>query len=432
MKNYFHSIKGMHDYLPSDVFIWNYIKKIFSEILNSYCFNEIKIPILEETRLFQQAIGKDTDVIKNEMYSFLDKKCKSLTLRPEGTVGCVRLIIEHFLLHQTKKQKLWYCGEMFRYEKPQKGRFRQFYQIGAEVFGLENTAIELELILLIQKIWKILGVSQYLVLEINSIGSIQDRLLYEKFLVDFLNKHINNLDKYSLFHLKNKPLGILDSKNIQVQEILSKAPILNQYLNQKSNEKFKKFCKLLNIMNVKYTINNYLVRGLDYYNDIVFEWKSSAIGSQSTICAGGRYDKLMKKIGGPDTPAVGFAVGMERLILLLKILKKTPNFSNYIDIEIFFLEKSLKIEAIKLAEEIRNKFNMLKIQIDFFNNSIIKKFRCANKLNVNVVLLIGKKEFSEGNVTIKILKTHHQECILRTRILEKLYFIFKDKIQTTM
>lgn len=427
MENYIKSVKGVHDYLPNDVFQWNYVKKKFSTILNSYCFNEIKLPLLEETKLFQRAIGKNTDVIEKEMYSFLDKNGRSLTLRPEGTVGCVRSIIEHSLLHAVKEQKLWYCGAMFRYEKPQRGRYRQFYQIGAEIFGLKDPEVELELIILIKRCWKLLKISKYLTLEVNTIGSIKERLVFEKNLVSFFKMHINSLDKDSLIRFKNNPLRILDSKNIAITQLLKKAPVLHNYLNDKSIVNFEKFCKLMDDMDIKYIINKNLVRGLDYYNDIVFEWKSNALGAQNTICAGGRYDKLAKQLGGPNIPAVGFAIGIERLLLLMKKLKKFPICVKIIDIEIFCLEEYLKIEAIKLAEEIRSRFIDLKIKINFVFGNIKKQFKRANKLNVSIVLIIGQIELQSKSVTMKVLQNSYQELVLRTKITERLsYFLKKN------
>lgn len=428
MDNFIKSIKGVHDCLPSNVLIWNHIKNVISTILNSYCFNEIKLPILEETRLFQRAIGKNTDVIEKEMYSFVDKNGKSLTLRPEGTIGCVRSIIEHSLLHTIKEQKLWYYGAMFRHEKPQKGRYRQFHQIGVEVFGLKDPEIELELIMLTKRFWKLLNISKYLVLEINTIGSVKERFTYEQSLRNFLKKNISYLDEESLVRLNNNTLRILDSKNIIIKELLKTAPILQSYLNNKSINNFEKFLKLMDYMGIKYIINQNLVRGLDYYNDIVFEWKSNALGTQNAICAGGRYDSLVKQLGGTDVPAVGFAIGIDRLLLLMTILKKSPSFINVIDVEIFFLEEDLKIEAIKLAEEVRTAFKKLKIQVDFLCGNIKKRFKRANKLNVSIVLIIGNTEINTKSVTIKVLKNNYQERVPRTKIIKKLSHLFEQKI----
>ncbi|BBI01236.1 histidine--tRNA ligase [Buchnera aphidicola (Nipponaphis monzeni)] len=427
MKTYINSLKGMHDILPKNIFLWNYIERQFKKILNNYCFNEIKIPILEESKLFQRTIGYGTDIIEKEMYSFEDKSGKQITLRPEGTVGCARLIVENNLLHCNKEQKLWYRGPMFRREQPQKGRFRQFHQIGVEVFGFTKPEVELELIMITKRFWEILNIYDNLTLEINTVGSFKDRMLYEKILVSFFQQYKNVLNKNVLLQLSNNPLKILDSKDSTVQKILQESPNLQDYLNDDSIEYFKDVCCLLEKMNIKFVINKHLVRGLDYYNDVVFEWKSNLLGAQKTICAGGRYDELIQKIGGYSTPAAGFAIGIERLILLIQTLNLDNNITNVhniIDIGIIFIEPCLKIESVKIAEEIREEFPNLRVKSNFFNKSIKKKFQYANKINVYLILLIGLQEFNSKCVVIKNLKTNNQESVPRKNLLKKLHTFF--------
>jgi len=347
------SIRGIHDYLPKEIILWNYVEKIIKKILFSYCYNEIRLPILEYTKLFKHTIGNITDIVEKEMYSFEDRNNNKLTLRPEGTVGCARANIQHHLLND-REQRLWYLGPMFRYERPQKGRYRQFYQMGVEVFGLKGPDIDVELILLTKNFWRTLGIEKYLILEVNSIGSIDIRNKYKKDLVRFLKTNESFLDKDSKYRLDTNPLRILDSKILSTQILLKNGPQLNHYLDENSSIYFKKLCYFMSNLGISYTINNNLIRGLDYYNDTVFEWKTNKLGAQDTICAGGRYDHLIEKLGGPKTPAIGFAIGMERLILLIKAVSSFM-IPYFIDIYVLVFDDSFKLNAIKLSELIRSK-----------------------------------------------------------------------------
>lgn len=415
------SIRGMHDYLPKEIMIWNHVETILKKILFSYCYNEIRLPILEYATLFNNTIGNTTDIITKEMYSFEDRSKKKLTLRPEGTVSCARANIQHKLLNN-KAQKLWYLGPMFRYERPQKGRYRQFYQMGVEVFGLKGPDIEIELILLTARFWKKLGIDKYLILEINSIGSINIRHKYKKDLVKFLKKNKSLLDDDSKKRLDTNPLRILDSKNPSTQILLKNGPKLNHYLDENSSIFFKKLCCFMSDIGIPYTINNNLIRGLDYYNDTVFEWKTNKLGSQNTICAGGRYDKLIEQLGGPKVPAIGFAIGMDRLILLIKkVSSLILPFS--IDVYILIFDDSFKLDAIKLSELIRNKLPALKVMTNFYEINITKQFRLANKHNSRVALLLGPKEKEKKSILMKDLTNKTQKIVLKTELINELSFL---------
>ncbi|QCI17107.1 histidine--tRNA ligase [Buchnera aphidicola (Aphis helianthi)] len=424
MNKQINSIRGMHDYFSEDLDIWNKLKKIFKQVLNSYSYEEINLPILEKTEIFQRAIGDVTDIIEKEMYSFYDKKGNSLTLRPEGTVGCVRSIIQNNLLYK-KKLKFWYLGPMFRYERPQKGRYRQFYQLGVEVFGLKTIDIDLEIILLTNRLWKILGIDLHLMLEINSIGSQLDRIRYQKELVLFLEKNKSFLDEESKKRLYSHPFRILDSKNLNVQHILKKAPLLNKYINEKSLIKFNNLCKMINSYGIKYKYNPNLIRGLDYYNDTVFEWKSHRIGSQNTICAGGRYDSLVQDLGGIKTSAIGFAIGIERLVLLMKSLNIFSIQTEQINIYIIFIGEENKIHAINLSEEIRDIYPHLKIFVSFSNCSLSKKIKHAVESLSRIVILIGSNEIKKKCYLIKELSTQKEFYLIKNELMLKINNIFK-------
>ncbi|WP_343128001.1 histidine--tRNA ligase [Buchnera aphidicola (Takecallis taiwana)] len=387
MNYFFQSIKGMHDYLPEHTIIWNKIENIFKKILYSYGYFEIKLPILEKTTLFQASIGDMTDIVSKEMYSFNDKNNHSMTLRPEATTSCVRSVIQNKLLYH-QKQKLWYYGPMFRYERPQKGRYRQFYQFGLETFGFLNLDIELELIILINKLWIQLGITHAITLEINSIGLFSERTRYQIELLNFLKQHTSICDKNLVKQYHKNPLRILDSKNENIQRMLLKAPNLIDFINKKSRSRFEKLCNLMIELNIPYTINYKLIRGLDYYNDTVFEWKSNCIGSQNAICAGGRYDTLVKRLFGPDTPAVGLAIGMDRLVLLVKSLNIFSINNITTDIYIFFNNQSIINRVIFISEKIRHEFPKLKILLEFQSKQINKILNNMKKYSTKIILFI--------------------------------------------
>ncbi|WP_343190479.1 histidine--tRNA ligase [Buchnera aphidicola (Mollitrichosiphum nigrofasciatum)] len=413
------SLRGMNDILPKNLYFWwCKIENVIKEIFTSYCFNEIRTPILEQTNLFNRTIGQDTDINK-EMYSFNDKNNFSITLRPESTASCVRSVIENDLLYE-KILKLWYYGPMFRYERPQKGRFRQFYQIGAEIFGLEGSEIELEILLLINRIWKKLNVCNFLTLEINSIGFLKERIKYIKDLKNFFKKNIQYFKKANIHKFKFNSLRILDSKNNVIKKILSKAPLLKDYLGEISINNFNNLCIMLKKFNIPYNINYNLVRGLDYYNNIVFEWKTKTLGTQDTVCSGGRYDTLFKQLGNKDhVPAIGFAIGMERLVMLYKNIKTKKKKT--INIFICFIKNRNKLSAIKLSEYIHNIFPNLSITIHS-NNYLFNQKKNISKFNIHLLIFIGDKERRNNYITVKICKQNQRVVVFSKNI----YFFIKN------
>ncbi|XBC41004.1 MAG: histidine--tRNA ligase [Buchnera aphidicola (Nurudea yanoniella)] len=414
----------MHGYTPEKILIWQYIENSLKKILNNYNYREIRFPIIEKTELFTCGIGNITDIVEKEMYSFQDKKNNNITLRPEGTIGCMRICIENGLLRHTE-QKLWYLGPMFRYEKPQFGRYRQFHQLGIESFGLLEPSIDFEIILLIQRIWKTLNISQYISLELNTIGSINDRINYKKSLYSYFKKYEFFLDNDCKRRLYTNPFRILDSKNHDMQEIINNAPVLIDYISDSSLKHFEKLCTFLTSINIPYLINYKLVRGLDYYNNTVLEWTANTLLSKNTICAGGRYDYLSQSLGVSFVPAIGCAIGMERLVLLLESLK-TIQYSQYsIDIFVIFSHRNIELNAIKLSENIRTEFPKKRIQINFLNGNIKKQFKKANKLGARIVLLLGTIEISNKTILMKDLKFNTQKTFLIINIIQELKLFFK-------
>lgn len=424
MDHKFQSMRGIHDYLPKEIYIWNYIENAVKKILKNYCYSEIRIPIMEKTVLYKKTIGSVTDIFEKEMYSFIDLGGNKISLRPEGTAGCVRACVENGLLHN-QVQKLWYLGPMFRYERPQKGRYRQFYQFGVETFGLFGIEIDLELILITVRLWKKLNILNELKLEINSIGSKTSRSLYEADLKSFLHKNKLFLDKKSILRMYRNPIRVLDSKDENTQKILKDAPVLKNYLDNISVFRFKNLCSFLDELKIKYEINNNLVRGLDYYNDTVFEWKTdNNLESKKTICAGGRYDKLVENISGKFVPAMGFAIGMERLILTYKSLSiiKKINANSRLDINIIISE--LDSEYLKLVESIRNYFSNLKIKINFLKINKKKEFKFLNNTTISIVLLILKKNKKSKKIILKNFRNGESKIIFYKDVKKILKSIF--------
>lgn len=425
MNHIIQSVKGMHDYTPKKILIWQYIESILKRNLTSYNYQEIRFPIIERTELFKYGIGNITDIVEKEMYSFQDKKSNSLTLRPEGTIGCMRSCIKSGLLRKHSEQKLWYLGPMFRYEKPQFGRHRQFHQCGIESFGFLDPSIDFEIILLVQRILKNLNISRYVNLELNTIGSINDRMNYKKSLYLHFKKHEFLLDTDCKRRLYTNPLRILDSKNNAMTEIIDTAPVLINFVSDDSLEHFEKLCKFLKKIKIPYSINYKLIRGLDYYNKTVFEWTSEKFTSKHAICAGGRYDYLSQSFGAPFIPAIGCAIGIERLILLLESLEKTWYPENFIDIFVIFSHKNIELYAIKLSENIRTAFPCRRVQVNFSNGNIKKQFKKANKLGARIVLLIGTIEVQNKTVLMKDLKFNTQKTFLIINVIQELKWFFE-------
>ncbi|CAI1029118.1 histidine--tRNA ligase [Serratia proteamaculans] len=413
------AIRGMNDYLPEETALWQRIEGILKQVLSGYGYSEIRLPIVEQTPLFKRAIGEVTDVVEKEMYTFDDRNGESLTLRPEGTAGCVRAGIEHGLLYN-QEQRLWYVGPMFRYERPQKGRYRQFHQLGAEVFGLQGPDIDAELVLLSARWWKALGISEHVKLELNSIGSLEARANYRNALVAFLEQHQDKLDEDCKRRMYSNPLRVLDSKNPEVQALLNDAPRLSEYLDEESKAHFEGLCELLAQAGIPYTINERLVRGLDYYNRTVFEWVTTSLGAQGTVCAGGRYDGLVEQLGGRATPAVGFAMGLERLVLLVQAVNPEFKAAATIDVYVISSGAGTQSAAMQLAERVRDAAPQLKLMTNYGGGNFKKQITRADKWGARVALILGENEVAAQQVVVKDLRSGEQETLAQSEVAVRL------------
>jgi histidyl-tRNA synthetase len=359
--NKIQAIRGMNDVLPEQSAQWQYVENIARELLAAHAYREIRFPVLEQTQLFKRSIGEVTDIVEKEMYTFTDRNGDSLTLRPEGTACCVRAAEQHGLLYN-QTQKLWYMGPMYRHERPQKGRYRQFYQLGVETFGMAGHDIEAELLLLCTALWRRLGVTQHLKLELNNLGSSEDRARFGQALRDWLLPRREQLDADSQRRLDSNVLRILDSKVPETQELLKDAPRLDQYVSAAPREDFQRLLQTLQDAGIDYTLNPALVRGLDYYNGLVFEWTTDQLGAQATVCAGGRYDTLSRQLGGTDTPAVGFAMGLERLLLLIEAAQAWPaSLASQVDVYLAVVGEGVRTQALLLADALREALPRLRI-----------------------------------------------------------------------
>lgn len=400
------AIRGMNDCAPTESPLWQWVEQQVRTVLQSYGYAEVRMPIVESTPLFARAIGEVTDVVSKEMYSFWDND-EQLTLRPEGTAGCVRAAIEHGWIYNNE-QRLWYMGPMFRHERPQKGRYRQFHQAGVEVFGIPNAEIDAELILLTARLWKALGIDQHVGLEINSIGSLDARKQYRSALVEFLQQHKELLSEEEKERLEKNPLRILDSKNQELQKILDKAPKLLDYLDEDSKQHFARFCSLLDAAGVQYVINPKLVRGLDYYNKTVFEWVTNALGAQGTVCGGGRYDGLVEQLGGHATTGVGFAMGLERLLLLVQQVNPNIELPAAVDIYLIHQGEGTTEASFQLAEKLRSALPQQRIMLHCSGGNFKKQFKRADKLGAKFALVIGEAELAQQRVVLKNLMEGNQ------------------------
>ena len=397
------SIRGMNDLLPGDSACWQYLESSIFKLLSQYGYREIRFPLLESTDLFKRTIGEVTDIVEKEMYSFDDRNGDSLSLRPEGTAGCVRACEEHGLIFN-QVQRLWYQGPMFRHERPQKGRLRQFQQIGVEVFGLDGPDIDAELILMISQLWQILGLADSVTLQLNSLGTAQSRDAYREALVSYLEEKKDQLDEDSQRRLHTNPMRILDSKNPEIQLLLDKAPDLHDFLDDASLQHFEKLCLILDTLGVPYVINKRLVRGLDYYGKTVFAWVTSLLGSQGTICAGGRYDGLVEQLGGKSTPAIGLAMGVERLALLLDVAATLPDsIARQVDAYLIPVG-DVGIKVLELGQMIRRSCPALRLQNHCGGGSLKNQMKKADKSGAIVALIVGEDEVAEGNLTVKFLR----------------------------
>ncbi len=393
-------IRGFNDILPIDIHKWQYLESKIKNILQSYNYYEVRLPILEKSELFHRSVGVSSDIVSKETYDFTDRSGYSLTLRPEGTAGCVRMVVENNLTNRGLTQKLWYCGPMFRYERPQQGRYRQFYQLGVEAYGFDSLAIDLEMLSISWNLFKKLDISSDISLDLNCLGSNDNRKEYTKALLEYLQPFHDELDADSIKRLDKNPFRILDSKVPQTQKIIKDAPKLVDFIDTEELEKFHKTCDYVKSLGIKYKVNNNLVRGLDYYSGLVFEWTTDKIGAQSAICAGGRYDTLIENLGGQKTPAIGFAIGLERLLLLLDILGKLPADKPSCDVYAVLDEKYLT-ESLLLIETLRNELAGLSFNLDLKMGSMKSQLKKANKSGAKIAIFIGEEELAKKVVTIK-------------------------------
>lgn len=399
------AIRGMNDILPEQTPAWRYLESTFASLLDAYGYREIRLPILEFTELFARGIGEGTDVVDKEMYTFRDRNDESLTLRPEGTAGTVRAVLEHGMTGGGQVQKLWYTGPMFRYEKPQKGRYRQFHQIGVEVFNLPGPDIDAELIALTWRLWKRLGLADSVSLQLNSLGSSEARAVYRDALVAYLQERFDQLDEDSQRRLTTNPLRILDSKNATTQALLADAPTLADYLDDESKAHFEGLKARLDAMGITYQINSKLVRGLDYYGRTVFEWVTDKLGAQGTVCAGGRYDGLISQFGGKPTPGVGFAMGVERLVLLLETLDLIPSeLSAPAHAYLLAFGEPAEQAGIALAERLRDEVPGLRLIVNAGGGSFKSQFKKADKSGAAYALILGDDELTGRVIGCKPLR----------------------------
>ncbi|RUO68469.1 histidine--tRNA ligase [Idiomarina ramblicola] len=410
MANTIQAIRGMNDLLPEQSPAWQQVEAVIRRVAASYGYSEIRMPVLESTQLFKRSIGEVTDIVEKEMYTFDDRNGESVTLRPEGTASCVRAGNQHGLLYN-QIQRLWYMGPMFRYERPQKGRYRQFHQFGIETFGLESADADAEVILLSARLWREFGILDQVELQLNSLGSNEARANYRDALKSYLSDYSDELDEDSKRRLESNPLRILDSKDQNTQKILEGAPRLSEYWDAESKEHFDKLTARLEAAGISYTLNERLVRGLDYYNRTVFEWVTTALGAQGTVCAGGRYDGLVEQLGGKATPAVGFAMGMERLVLLLQEQGKlTPRRT--VDAYLMPLGDEAELNAPRIAEQLRNDLPELRLVSHCGGGSMKKQMKKADKSGAEIALIIGADEIAQQQVTVKPLRTAEEQQTL--------------------
>ncbi|KKE82581.1 histidine--tRNA ligase [Pseudoalteromonas luteoviolacea] len=405
------AIRGMKDCLPGTTQIWQKVEAALRDTMGAFGYQEIRFPTVESTDLFKRSIGEVTDIVEKEMYTFEDRNGDSLTLRPEGTAVCVRAGVEGGLLYN-QEQRLWYMGPMFRRERPQKGRYRQFHQFGVETFGIATADIDAELIIMTARLWKSFGISEHVRLELNSLGSNDARAAYKDILVAYLEQHKDRLDEDSLRRMYTNPLRVLDSKNPEVQAVVADAPKLSEHLDEESVQHFTNLCERLDAAGVEYQVNDNLVRGLDYYNRTVFEWVTDSLGAQGTVCAGGRYDGLVEQLGGKGTPAVGFAMGMERLILLLEELNSVGEIRRNVDVYVAAMGDVASIKAPAIAEELRDSVPGLRVQVHAGGGNFKKQLKRADNSGAVVALIFGEDEIANNTVTIKYLREQKEQLTL--------------------
>lgn len=403
------AVRGMKDILPTETPLWQFVEKTCQTILKQYAYQEIRFPIVEKTQLFKRSVGEATDIVEKEMYTFEDRNGDSLSLRPEGTAACMRAGIEHGLFYN-QIAKLWYYGPLFRHERPQKGRYRQFYQCGVEACGISDPEIDAEVILISARILKGLGLLKQVNLQLNSLGSSEDRAHYRNALINYFKKHPSQLDEDSVRRLDTNPLRILDSKNPDMKALIESAPKLNDYLGDEAKVHFEKLKSILDQAGIAYTVNPTLVRGLDYYSLTVFEWVTDQLGAQGTVCAGGRYDGLIEQLGGKPCPGIGFAMGIERVVALLEDLKLAEDVTAHPDAYIISLCDAA--DGVMLAEKLRDANPALSIQCGLSNASMKNQLKKADKSSARMALILGEEEIANQTITVKFLRedTPQQSC----------------------
>ena len=405
------SIRGMHDVLPPDSSVLRAVEQATQNVLQQYGYQEIRMPLLEQTELFKRSLGEVTDIVEKEMYTFDDRNGDSLTLRPEGTASCVRAGIQHGFLYG-QPQRLWYCGPFFRHERPQKGRYRQFHQLGVETFGFVGPDIDAELIILSANMWKKINLPMQPKLEINSLGSSQARKKYREILIDYLQQHEDKLDNEAQQRLQTNPLRILDSKNPELQDIIQNTPSLLEHLDAESSEHFIQLQKLLDAVGIEYQINPRLVRGLDYYSKTVFEWIADGLGAQATICAGGRYDGLVEQLGGKPCPAAGFAIGLERLASLLEGSESEALIADTcVDVYMVLLGDAAEIAGLKLAGQLRSQVPTSSVVTNCGGGSIKSQMKRADKSQARLAFILGEDELQNNQITVKFLREKREQEI---------------------
>ena len=416
------AIRGMNDILPGVSATWRYLEQSVQDIVGAYGYDEIRLPILEHTELFRRSIGEVTDIVEKEMYTFEDRNGESLTMRPEATASVVRAGITNGLLHN-QRQKLWTCGPMFRYEKPQKGRYRQFHQFNVEALGYPGPDVDAELIIMSARMWRKLGISR-LSLELNSLGTGEARKRYRETLVEYFSGVKSQLDQDSIRRLERNPLRILDSKNPEMQAVIEAAPVMLDYLDAESEEHFAELRALLDASGVDYTLNPRLVRGLDYYNRTVFEWVTDALGSQGAVCSGGRYDGLVEKLGGKPTPAVGWAMGMERFVALFEACGGNAPAAGA-DIYLVAVGEGTQERAFAVAEELRDAIPGVRVELNLGGGSFKSQLKRADASNAALALILGEQEIAENRIGVKPMRTREDQTSVA---LDELAAALADKL----
>ena len=397
------AVRGMNDCLPTQSSLWQFAEQAVRNTVAAYGYSEIRTPIVESTDLFKRSIGEVTDIVEKEMYTFDDRNGDSLTLRPEGTACVVRAGNQHGLLYN-QEQRLWYMGPMFRHERPQKGRYRQFHQFGVEVYGISDAHADAEVLMMSAYLWKQLGMTEHVRLELNTLGDNHERAEYRDALIAFLEQHLDVLDEESKRRMYSNPLRVLDTKNPDVQAILVDAPKLSDHLGEETTQHFSKLCELLDLAGIQYTVNERLVRGLDYYNRTVFEWVTDSLGAQGTVLAGGRYDGLVEQLGGKASPAVGFAMGIERLVLMLETLELVDTTLSAVDVYVCAMGDNAQSQAMIISQSLREQHSGLRIMKHNSGGNFKKQMKKADQSGAKIVLLFGDDELENDSVTVKYLR----------------------------